>query len=442
MNTHQRNVPATIDPTKLERLAEDGGQGRIAAASPGRTSSSPRRSPRCLWRVWIAERGLQGLAPGLVTPIFSDEEMTLARFRFAPDASFDRAPRLALRGRRQGFRRQYGAARHRRRRSDAARRARIAAKVARANKANSIAYQPALEKIAGFDINWNIVAYPTLSWAKRVFPGEEDDVAVGKLAEAIFAASRVDDDDPVAAWAAAQRRPRPPEGLAERQEVSRAALFRAGHGSHHRARRRPRMAGRRREGEERRRVQSEHPDRGSVHDAACAPGSRAMWSARKLLSYQGSLIDGLAVRFEAGRIVEAKAAQGEDVLRKVLADRRGRGTRLGEVAVSASHSSPISKSGPMFFNTPVRRERRLPHRRRAMLFPMLRRRRQAHPQRDRGARRQQEHDPYRLDDRLGRHRHRRPRRRRPAARPSSAGASGPTRPSTSRSCLAGRQSEP
>ena len=45
------------------------------------------------------------------------------------------------------------------------------AKVARANKANSMAYQPALEKIAGFDINWNIVAYPSPSWAKQVFPG-------------------------------------------------------------------------------------------------------------------------------------------------------------------------------------------------------------------------------------------------------------------------------
>ena len=45
------------------------------------------------------------------------------------------------------------------------------AKVARANKANSMAYQPALEKIAGFDINWNIVAYPGAAWAKQVFPG-------------------------------------------------------------------------------------------------------------------------------------------------------------------------------------------------------------------------------------------------------------------------------
>ena len=74
------------------------------------------------------------------------------------------------------------------------------AKVARANKANSMAYQPALEKIAGFDINWNIVAYPSPAWAKQVFPDDAEDVAVAKLADAIFAASRVDSDDAVAAW--------------------------------------------------------------------------------------------------------------------------------------------------------------------------------------------------------------------------------------------------
>ena len=75
-------------------------------------------------------------------------------------------------------------------------------KVARANKANSVAYQPALEKIAGFDINWNIVAYPGASWAKLVFPDDSEDEAVRKLADAIFAASRVDVEDPVAAWKA------------------------------------------------------------------------------------------------------------------------------------------------------------------------------------------------------------------------------------------------
>ena len=137
---------------------------------------------------------------GLVTPLFSDEETTLARYRYAPDESFDRAAGWLYDGMAKAFA------------NNAARlaisgdnpmllSAQDPAKVARANRAHSIAYKPALEKIADFDINWNIVSYPKPAWAKAVFPGRlPEDVAVDKLADAIFAASRVDVDDPIAAW--------------------------------------------------------------------------------------------------------------------------------------------------------------------------------------------------------------------------------------------------
>lgn len=69
----------------------------------------------------------------------------------------------------------------------------------------------------------------------------------------------------------------------------------------------------------------------------------------KPLSYQGSLIDGIAVRFEEGRIVAATATRGAEVLNKVLDTDEG-ARRLGEVAL-VPHSSPISKSGLLFFNT-------------------------------------------------------------------------------------------
>ena len=72
-------------------------------------------------------------------------------------------------------------------------------------------------------------------------------------------------------------------------------------------------------------------------------------SSTKPLSYQGTLIDNISVRFEEGRIVEAKASRGEDVLKKVLDTDQG-SRRLGEVAL-VPHSSPISKSGLLFFNT-------------------------------------------------------------------------------------------
>src|SRR6185437_2861307 len=72
-------------------------------------------------------------------------------------------------------------------------------------------------------------------------------------------------------------------------------------------------------------------------------------SSTKPLSYQGTLIDEISVRFEEGRIVEAKAARGEAVLAKVLDTDEG-ARRLGEVAL-VPHSSPISASGILFFNT-------------------------------------------------------------------------------------------
>ncbi len=72
-------------------------------------------------------------------------------------------------------------------------------------------------------------------------------------------------------------------------------------------------------------------------------------SSTKPLSYQGTLIDNIEVRFEGGRIVEAKASKGEAVLQKVLDTDEG-ARRLGEVAL-VPHSSPISKSGLLFYNT-------------------------------------------------------------------------------------------
>jgi aminopeptidase len=344
MTTHQRNF-ASIDPLKLEKLAETAVRVGLRL-QPGQDLFLTAPVAALPLARLIVEQAYKAGA-GLVTPIFSDEEIALSRFRFAPDASFDRAPGWLYEGVARAF---------------AANTARLAivgedpmllaeadpAKVARANKANSIAYLPALEKIAGFDINWNIVAYPTTSWAKRVFPGDEDDVGVGKLAEAIFAASRVDGDDPVAAWAAHN------SALGRRTEWLNGKRFQALHYSGPGTDLTIGLA----EG---------HDWQGGAATAkngiTCNPNipTEEVFTtpharrvdghvvSTKPLSYQGTLIDGIAVKFEAGRIVAAKAARGEDVLRKVLETDEG-AARLGEVAL-VPHSSPISKSGLLFFNT-------------------------------------------------------------------------------------------
>jgi aminopeptidase len=344
MTTHQRNFPS-VDPAKVERLAETAVKvGLRLQAGQDLFLTAPVAALPLARRI-AAEAYKAGA--GLVTPILSDEEITLSRFRFGPDAGFDRAPGWLYEGVANAF---------------DANTARLAivgedpmllsnedpAKVARANKANSIAYQPALEKIAGFDINWNIVAYPTVSWAKRVFPGDEDEVAVGKLAEAIFSASRVDNNDPVAAWNEHNA------ALRRRTEWLNAKRF---HALHYSGPGTDLTIG----------LADGHEWQGGAATArngiVCNPNipTEEVFTtpharrvdghvvSTKPLSYQGTLIDGVAVRFEAGRIVEAKARQGEDVLKKVLDTDEG-ARRLGEVAL-VPHSSPISKSGLLFFNT-------------------------------------------------------------------------------------------
>ncbi|HEV7283717.1 MAG TPA: aminopeptidase, partial [Kaistia sp.] len=72
-------------------------------------------------------------------------------------------------------------------------------------------------------------------------------------------------------------------------------------------------------------------------------------TSTKPLSYQGTLIEDIQVRFEEGRIVDATARKGSDVLSKVLDTDEG-ARRLGEVAL-VPDSSPISASGLLFYNT-------------------------------------------------------------------------------------------
>lgn len=69
----------------------------------------------------------------------------------------------------------------------------------------------------------------------------------------------------------------------------------------------------------------------------------------KPLSHQGTLIKDICVTFKDGSITEASASEGEDVFLKLLDTDEG-ARRLGEVAL-VPHSSPISQSGLLFYNT-------------------------------------------------------------------------------------------
>jgi aminopeptidase len=71
--------------------------------------------------------------------------------------------------------------------------------------------------------------------------------------------------------------------------------------------------------------------------------------ASKPLSYGGTLIEDFSFTFEGGRIVDVRAARGQEVVRRLVATDPG-AARLGEIAL-VPHSSPVSQTGHLFFST-------------------------------------------------------------------------------------------
>src|ERR1041384_7025846 len=89
MTAHQRNLSAGIDPAKLDRLAEVAIKvGLRLREGQDLLLTAPMASLPLVRR--ITEHAYKAGA-GLVTTFYSDEETTLARYRFGHDPGFDRA---------------------------------------------------------------------------------------------------------------------------------------------------------------------------------------------------------------------------------------------------------------------------------------------------------------------------------------------------------------
>ena len=283
----------------------------------------------------------------LVTALFTDEESALLRFRYGQDASFDAAPSWLFEGMAQAYR--SGSARLAITGNDPALLSQQdPEKVSRVNRATSKAYRPALELIARHEINWTIVACATPAWADAVFPDLPQDEAVRRLSNAIFAASRADQPNPVAAWKDHDANLHARAGRLNEKRY--AALHFRGPGTDLRVG-----------------LADGHLWLGGGTTAQngryCIPNMpteevfttphkdrvEGRVTSTKPLSYQGTMIEEISVRFEAGKIVEAHAGRGEQVLRRMIETDEG-ARRLGEVSL-VPHSSPIASSGLLFMNT-------------------------------------------------------------------------------------------
>jgi len=284
-----------------------------------------------------------------VTTLLSDEDIALSRYRYAPENSFDYAPTWYFDALATAYR--SGAARLAITGGNPALLAgQDPTKVARANVASSRAYKPALELITRHEINWTIVSAATPAWAALAFPDDSEQLALGKLWDAIFAASRITSSNPVEAWREHgvnlkyrvdflnrkqyhSLRFHTPDGrtdltvgLAD-QHLWAGGGTTAGNGIYCQPN-----------------IPTEecfttpHKDRVDGHVTASKP-----------LSHQGTLMENIRCEFRNGKIVKATATAGEAALQKLISTDEG-AARLGEVAL-VPHNSPIAQSGILFWNT-------------------------------------------------------------------------------------------
>lgn len=283
----------------------------------------------------------------VVTTLFGDEQSALARFRWGSDASFDAAPSWLYDGMAQAYRN--GAARLAIAGSDPSLLSKEdPQKVSRVNRATSKAYRPALELITRQEINWTIVSSATPAWAAAVFPDLPQEEALARLWSAIFAASRVDGPDPVAAW---KEHDANLHMRASRLNENRySTLHFRGPGTDLRvglADGHLWLGGGSMAGNGRYCIPNIPTE--EVFTTPHKDRVEGRVTSTKPLSHQGTMIEEIAVRFEAGRIVEARASRGEQVLQRMIETDEG-ARRLGEVSL-VPHSSPIAASGLLFMNT-------------------------------------------------------------------------------------------
>ncbi|MDR0847058.1 MAG: aminopeptidase [Lactobacillales bacterium] len=208
--------------------------------------------------------------------------------------------------------------------------------------------KPMREKSMGHHFPWTIVVAASPEQAALVFPElATEEEQVDALWDALFAATRVYEADPIAAW----------KKHIEFTSIKAKELNDAAYDSLH--------------------YYSDETDltiglpKGHIWTTALATAdngkefisnipSEEVWTApdnrringhvasTKPLVYNGSVIEGLKLTFKDGQVIDFSATKGLDVL-EVLLESEG-AKSLGEVAL-VPHDSPISNTGLVFYET-------------------------------------------------------------------------------------------
>jgi aminopeptidase len=197
--------------------------------------------------------------------------------------------------------------------------------------------------------NWSIIPCPTVAWAKLVFPDLSDAEALAELEGRVGHVLRLDEDDPIAAWRA---RADALEAVARRlTEREFDALHYEGPGTDFTVGLLPGA------GWDAARFKTvdgiEHMPNLPTEEVFTTPDpERAdghVTASKPLVLIDGTVVEGLRMRFEGGRAVHIEADTAQDTMRTIATQDNG-AARLGEIALVDAEGR-IGKLGTVFYDT-------------------------------------------------------------------------------------------
>lgn len=221
-------------------------------------------------------------------------------------------------------------------------------RIANYQKAAGKALKTYRKYIQSDKVSWTVIAAPSNGWAEKVFPNDEPDTSVAKLWEAIFKATRVDTEDPVAAWKRHDQTLQEKVNYLNKKHYKKLHYKAPGTDLTIELPEKHVWVGAASINEKGIEFMANMPTE-EIFTVPHKHGLNGTVSSTKPLSYGGNIIDRFTLTFENGRIIDVKAEQGEDILKHLIETDEG-SHYLGEVAL-VPHNSPISQSNILFYNT-------------------------------------------------------------------------------------------
>ncbi len=222
-------------------------------------------------------------------------------------------------------------------------------RIKRARISSGKAIQEFRDRQSANEMPWCVCSVPVKAWAKAVFPDLTEEAAMEKLWEEIFAACRVTGNDAEAAWKAHSAEIQKRVDILNGLDL-KSLHYKNSYGTD---------------------VTVELPEgyfwEGGEEKAASGAmfsanipteeiftlpkkdGVNGVIAATKPLSLDGSLIEDIVFKVKDGKIIDASASKGEDILKNAISVDEG-ASYFGEVAL-VPYDSPINNSGILFLNT-------------------------------------------------------------------------------------------